>query len=193
MGGSGRGCCTRGRGRGRQGSSLVTLVDTSLPCQLSSFMAVESFASGLGDGGRRGRSGDYSAAMTAAVGTGMGVEERVSVSPGPTCFLLPEPKPFCSSLCVPSLPLSPVPMTPGFRTEPVHWVSSLLWGIWDGGWSRHGCLLCLPVACLLLVISAQDWCMHNRVICLSWRLVSLQRPFLALGIKPYSRQGPSSA
>lgn len=94
------------------------------PCliSLSSFPATESFASGLGDG-VGGRAGDYSAARRAAMGTGMGVEERVLVIPGLTCFLLPEPKPFCVRPCVPSLPLSPVPRTPGFWAEQVHWVA----------------------------------------------------------------------
>lgn len=164
-------------------------------------MASESFASGLGDVGRRGRDGNYSAARRAATGTGMGVEERVSVSPRPTCFLLPEPKPFCARLCVPSLPLSSVPRTPGFWAEPVHWVSDLIWGS-GWGWSRHRCLLCLPVACSLLVGAASiggasstpSKCMHNVSyaqtqvgLALSQRLVSLQRPSLAVGTKPYCR------
>lgn len=115
-------------------------VDTSLLHQLPSIMATESFASGSGDVGRRGRAGDCSVARRAATGTGMGVEEKLSVSPGLACFLLPEPKPFCARLCVPSLPLSPVPRTPGFWDEPVHWVSSLNLEIWDGdGQSMGAC------------------------------------------------------
>lgn len=65
------------------------------------------------------------------MGTGMGVEDWVLVSPGLTCFLLPEPKPFCVRPCVPSLPLSPVPRLLGSGLNKSTGLQSSL-ETWDG-------------------------------------------------------------
>lgn len=65
-------------------------------------------------------------------------------------------KALCAGLCVPSPPLSPVPRTPGFWAEPVHWVSSLVWGSGVGMVKARVPALS-PVACLLLVVVAQHW------------------------------------
>lgn len=116
--------------------------------------------------------------------------------------LLPEPKPFCARLCVPSLPLSLVPRTPGFWAEPVHWVSSLVWGpgvgmlkTWVPALFTNGMLIaCDSGPALMVIVQTPFKCMHRCVICRDAGVTSLQRPSLAVGTKPYSRyQGRGSA
>lgn len=97
-----RGCCTGGHLR--QGSFLVTLTATPLPPRLSPFTAIGSFASGCGKCGQDGRSWrPLCVPVTAAMGMEWVQKKGLRSALVTTCVLLPEPKPCCVWLRVPSL------------------------------------------------------------------------------------------